>query len=74
MSDENYRSLSTCFRTVRQHLAEGGRMLVFFSASGDLGYLWSLIDDDGLSTKIVDPRELARDIWSVRYFTYRITA
>jgi hypothetical protein len=49
-------------------------MLVFFSASGDLGYLWSLIDDDGLSTKIVDPRELARDIWSVRYFTYRITA
>jgi release factor glutamine methyltransferase len=73
MTDENYRSLTTFFRTIREHLAEGGRMLVFFGTSGDLGYLRHLIDDEGFSTDIVAQKELIRDDWSVEYFTFRIT-
>jgi release factor glutamine methyltransferase len=73
MTDENYRSLTTFFGTVREHLAEGGRMLVFFGTSGDLGYLRNLIDDEGFSTEIVAQKELVRDDWCVQYFTFRIT-
>jgi release factor glutamine methyltransferase len=73
MSDENYRSLTTFFRTVREHLAEGGRMLVFLGASGDLGYVRQLIDDGGFATETVAQRELTRDGGSVQYFTFRIT-
>jgi release factor glutamine methyltransferase len=48
-------------------------MLIFFGSSGDLPYLRHLIDQQGFATEVVAQQELARDGWSVGYFTFRLT-
>src|SRR6266567_4492385 len=39
ITDEGYRAMTSFFRQARSHLAPGGRMLIFFGTSGDMGYL-----------------------------------
>jgi len=47
ITDESYRPMTTFFRQARQHLAPGGRMLIFFGTSGDMGYLKCLNAEEG---------------------------
>jgi len=61
MTDEGYRALTDFFRNARQHLAQGGRMLIFFGTSGDLGYLQRLFDEAGFSSQIVAQNQFARE-------------
>lgn len=70
MTDENYHAMTTFFRQARQHLMPGGRMLIFFGTSGDLGYLSRLISGAGFSAKVLARDELVRDGWTVEYFTF----
>ncbi len=42
-TDENYDAMTRFFRQARRHLADGGRMLIFFGTSGDLAYIQQLI-------------------------------
>jgi release factor glutamine methyltransferase len=72
-TDEDYRALTEFFRSARAHLSPGGRMLVFFGSSGDLGYLRRLIVEHGFSAEIVARAELAKDGQVVEYLTYRLT-
>jgi release factor glutamine methyltransferase len=72
MTDEGYRAMTTFFRQVRRHLAPGGRMLIFFGTSGDLGYLERLIADEGFSSEVVAHDNLTREGWQVDYFTFRL--
>ena len=73
MTDEGYRAMTTFFRDARHYLADGGRMLIFFGTSGDLGYLESLLEKEGFSSEIVAHDELVREGWGVEYFTFRVT-
>ncbi|MEU0441204.1 MULTISPECIES: class I SAM-dependent methyltransferase [unclassified Streptomyces] len=52
-TDAGYATLTRFFRQARGHLAENGRMLIFFSTMGDVAYLRKLIDDSGLRHEIV---------------------
>ncbi|WP_206641229.1 methyltransferase [Nonomuraea polychroma] len=72
-ADPGYRAMTTFFQQARRHLTPTGRMLIFFGSSGDLPYLRHLIDQQGFATEVVAQQELARDGWSVGYFTFRLT-
>lgn len=72
-ADENYRALTTFFRSVRRYLAPGGRMLIFFGTSGDLGYLKHLIAQQGFRAETVANQDLVKDGMRVEYFTYRLS-
>ena len=72
-TDENYRALRAFFGAVRDHLAPGGRVLLFFGTSGDLDHLRSLIDRQGFACATVASESLVRDGETVEYFTYRLT-
>jgi release factor glutamine methyltransferase len=73
-ADENYGALTRFFDAVRGYLAPGGRLLVFFGTSGDLGYLRQLVARAGLSSEVVAQQALERDGVRVEYFTYRLAA
>jgi release factor glutamine methyltransferase len=72
ITDEDYRALTGFFARVREHLAEGGRILVFFGTTADIGYLEQLIEGNGLVAEIVARRVLDKDGHPVEYRTYRI--
>ncbi len=73
ITDEDYRALTAFFARVREHLVEGGRILVFFGTTADIGYLERLVESNGLSFEVVARRELDKDGHLVEYRTYRIT-
>jgi release factor glutamine methyltransferase len=72
-TDENYQALTTFFRSARRYLAPGGRMLIFFGTSGDLGYLEHLIGQQGFHAQTVAHQDLVKDGMQVEYFTYRLS-
>ncbi len=73
ITDEDYRSLTTFFEQVRGHLAEGGRVLVFFGTTADVGYLESLIARSGFDPVVVARRGMVKDGHDVEYRVYRLT-
>lgn len=52
-ADEGYGALTRFFRQARKHLADNGRMMIFFSTMGDVAYLQKLIDDEGFQHEVV---------------------
>jgi release factor glutamine methyltransferase len=72
-ADEGYRGMTTFFRTVKQYLRPGGRMLIFFGTSGDLEYMKRLIDEQGFTREVVAHHEMKGDGFSVDYYTFRLT-
>jgi release factor glutamine methyltransferase len=73
LTDENYGALTRFFRQCDGYLRTGGRMLVLFGTSGDLGYLRTLIAETGFRFEIVAHRSLERPEMTVDYYTHRIT-
>jgi release factor glutamine methyltransferase len=73
MTDENYQAMTGFFRQAREHLSEGGTMLIFFGTSGDLGYLKNLMAEEGFSAAVIAHDDLVREGWKVEYFTFRVT-
>jgi release factor glutamine methyltransferase len=73
ITDENYATLTAFFATVREHLAPGGRIVMFFGTTADIGYLEHLVDSHGFSGEVVARRRLDKDGRQVEYRTYRIT-
>ncbi len=72
-ADENYAALTTFFTESDDHLADGGRILLFFGTSGDYEYLNRLIDTTGYGKETVATRTLQNKGERVQYFTYRLT-
>jgi release factor glutamine methyltransferase len=72
-TDENYRTLTRFFRSVRQHLTDRGRILIFFGTSGDLTYLRRLFKEEGFRAEVLAQQNLVKDGWRVDYFTFRLT-
>jgi len=73
MTDEGYQAMTRFFREARSHLSPGGRMLIFFGTSGDLGHLQHLMRAEGFSSQVVASDGMMRDGWEVEYFTFRVT-
>lgn len=73
VTHENYRAPTGFFGAARDHLAPGGRMLVFFGSSGDLGDPRRLIAEHGFRAEIVARAEPTRDGQRVEYLTYRLS-
>ncbi len=72
ITDEGYRTLTAFFATVRDHLTDNGRILVFFGTTADVGYLEQLVAANGLAARVVARREMEKDGHPVEYRTYRI--
>jgi release factor glutamine methyltransferase len=72
MADENYGAMTRFVTSAAQYLAPHGRILMFFGTSGDLDYLYRLIDENGFHRKIIASRELVRPEMSVWYHTLRL--
>jgi release factor glutamine methyltransferase len=71
-TDENYSALTRFFAEVDDHLAPGGRILLFFGTSGDIDYVRELTAR--FHTEVLATERLTRDGWDVDYFTFRLTA
>jgi release factor glutamine methyltransferase len=72
-TDHGYRAMTRFFQEARSHLRDGGRMLIFFGTSGDLGYLVRLIEAEQFDAVVIAHDDLTRDGVTVDYFTYRLT-
>ncbi|OGL31043.1 methylase [Candidatus Saccharibacteria bacterium RIFCSPHIGHO2_02_FULL_47_12] len=72
-TDENYQALTRFFANVHEYLKPGGRILLCFGSSGDIGYLDQLIGKSGLHKETIAQRDLAKDDIAVSYFTFRLT-
>jgi release factor glutamine methyltransferase len=71
-ADEDYRALTRFFDEVGGRLADGGRILVFFGTSGDVDYLWHLIDAAGLTREELRSLSGEKDGEPVTYWTFRL--
>jgi release factor glutamine methyltransferase len=69
-TDEDYTALTRFFAEVDEHLAPGGRILLFFGTSGDIEYVRRL--SARFDTEVVATERLTRDGWDVDYFTFRL--
>jgi len=72
-ADENYQTLTAFFNEASGYLTERGRILLFFGTSGDIDYLYKLIDEAGLKKEVVNHSEHEKDGMQVEYFTFRLT-
>jgi release factor glutamine methyltransferase len=70
-TDEDYGALTRFFAEVDDHLAPGGRILLFFGTSGDLAYVHEL--SARFARETLATGSLERGDVTVEYFTYRLT-
>jgi release factor glutamine methyltransferase len=70
-TDENYAALTRFFAEVDDHLAPGGRIVLFFGSSGDIGYVRELIAR--FRCEVVATERLTREGLDVDYFTFRLS-
>jgi len=73
MCEEGYGALTRFFRQAHHHLKPGGRMLIFFGTSGDLGYLQQLMVQEGFAWSQIARDDLEREDHEVEYFTFLVT-
>jgi release factor glutamine methyltransferase len=72
IADENYITLTRFFKQFRKYLRPRSRVLLFFGTSGDIKYLRHMITQAHLRRKVVASKELVKDGWKVKYFTYKL--
>jgi release factor glutamine methyltransferase len=72
MADENYGAMTRFVTSAADYLAPGGRILMFFGTSGDLDYLYRLIDENGFTRTIVASRELVKPEMTVWYYSLKL--
>lgn len=72
-ADENYRALTEFITEAREHLRPGGRVLLNFGTSGDIDYLYSLIDRAGFNKEVTPYGEATKVGLTANYFIIRLT-
>jgi len=72
-ADENYRALTTFMTNAVSYLRPGGRILLHFGTSGDIDYLYQLIDAAAFKKEVLATEELPRERLSVTYYVFRLT-
>lgn len=69
-ADEGYRTLTKFFDQVPTYLNTDGRMLMCFGSSGDIDYLYELIEKANFTKEIIAHRDLEKDGLKVDYYTF----
>ena len=72
-ADENYRGLTKFMRGAKGRLRPGGRILLNFGTSGDIDYLYRLIDSADFKKEVFPTGEATRDGLTAHYYTIRLT-
>lgn len=72
-TDEGYRSLTKFFDEAGSYLKSNGRMLICFGSSGDLEYLYELIEKAGFTKEVIAQREMKKEGIEVDYYTFLLT-
>jgi release factor glutamine methyltransferase len=72
MTDENYGALTRFLTQADRHLADGGRILMFFGTSGDLDYLHRVADEAGFEREVLSSRDLVKPELTVTYYALRL--
>ena len=72
-ADENYRGLTRFMAQARDRLRPAGRILLNFGTSGDIIYLYSLIESAGLHKEVIPYGEATRDGMTASYYRIRLT-
>jgi release factor glutamine methyltransferase len=73
-ADENYRALTKFVTEAKGRLRSGGRILLNFGTSGDIDYLYRLIDRARFAKEVFPTGEARRDGLTTHYYTIRLTA
>jgi release factor glutamine methyltransferase len=73
-ADENYRALTKFMTEARGRLRPGGRILLNFGTSGDIDYLYRLIDRADFEKEVFPTGEATKDGLTAYYYTIRLTA
>jgi release factor glutamine methyltransferase len=73
-ADEDYRALSRFMGEAKAHLRPNGRVLLNFGTSGDIDYLYELIDRARFTKEVIPYGEATRDGMTARYYTIKLTA
>jgi release factor glutamine methyltransferase len=74
IADENYRALTRFMTEAKGRLRPGGRILLHFGSSGDIDYLYELIERAGFNRDVIPSGEATRDGMTAHYYTIRLTA
>ncbi|MBX7143686.1 MAG: methyltransferase [Oligoflexia bacterium] len=72
-TDEGYKSLTKFFENVHSYLKPNGRMLICFGSSGDLAYLYELIERAGFTKEVIAHRDMEKEGIKVDYYTFLVT-
>jgi release factor glutamine methyltransferase len=72
-ADEDYRALKKFMAEAGQHLRPGGRILLNFGTSGDIDYLYSLIDRAGFAREVTLYGEVTKTGLTAQYYIVRLT-
>jgi release factor glutamine methyltransferase len=73
-ADEGYRALTSFMQQVRTRLRPGGRIILNFGTSGDIDYLYHLIERSGLRTEVLATEDVLAGDLVVTYYVFRLTA
>lgn len=72
-ADENYGALTRFMQQARDYLTPNGRLLMNFGTSGDVDYLYFLIEQNGFKKDILTSHEVATKDLTVTYYVFRLT-
>lgn len=72
MADPGYRALTRFMKEAGRHLRPAGRILLFFGTTGDIDYLYRLVEECGFTRTVLDSRQFVRDDVTVCYFAFRL--
>lgn len=72
-TDEDYKTLRAFFAEAAAHLTSNGRMLICFGSSGDIDYLYKLMDEGGFKYDVIAHRDLQTEDTKLDYFTFLVT-
>jgi release factor glutamine methyltransferase len=72
-ADENYQGLTRFMAQAKSRLRPGGRILLNFGSSGDIDYLYSLIEKAGFHKEVIPYGEATRDGMTAHYYWIRLS-
>ncbi|HEX3629825.1 MAG TPA: methyltransferase [Candidatus Dormibacteraeota bacterium] len=72
-TDQNYGALRRFMGEVPERLRPRGRVLINFGTSGDIDYLYHLIDQAGLKNEVLASDEVVSEHLTVTYYVFRLT-
>jgi release factor glutamine methyltransferase len=72
-ADEDYRALTKFMQEVGSHLRPRGRILLNFATSGDIDYLYRLIDEAHFKKQVLAIDEVVTEDLTVTYYVFRLT-